>query len=147
MSKAREIAEERLARGEISNEEFQQIISNISSSSSNKETHTDSGAQDAVAKAHTSASNEDFEIDPFWKYVFGGVGLYLVLATIHSFIIPKSDAYEMSISSCGNRSPMCKCLAKSFQDDLSFLKRPLIWVGISEPGKGSVQRCVSLPRR
>lgn len=132
MSKAREIAEERLARGEITEEEFERIVTRLSESSGSgqkapqyseeldkPEAHAQPEPEQSAAPVNVGSTSS---MPSFLKYV----GIYLVFCLIFTFKAPKM-IHEGVYDGCrqsGSNPSYCQCVARSYSQQVTFFLAP-----------------------
>lgn len=150
MSKAREIAEERFAKGEISEQEFDLLIAKLSNNKSqttgsvtnersenaSKTSIEEEVEQRMATKANQdfiSASNQNNSLDlSFLQWPAIIVFLYLAYST---YVWSQFNPYEYrneAMSMCRVNEKYCNCQADYFVRQMGFFKAPLVVFGIIE---------------
>lgn len=133
LSKAREIAEERLAKGEISEEEFEKIVSRLAQSK-NRDTEYSAETSSSANTRNDKATEKQHSSDDS-KYVLYGIGA--VVALVFFSYVKYGNTLDEQRSKC-YRDPnisnsSCDCVIRTMKDDVSFLVEMPLFGGIFRP--------------
>ena len=125
MSKAREIAEERLAKGEISPEEFETIVKRLEDTNTKEDANRK--INEPVPAQQTAPTQQDTDFDfSFLKWP----AIYLAACTVFYVGLGKSAIEESIIEGCGN-TDRCICGAEAVSERYNFFLAPLQTFGLA----------------
>lgn len=139
MSDAGRILEERLARGEITEAEYDRLKAKLSASAPSEAATPRPTATPAPARARAGGG--------FLSTVVGGaVGLYGAAVILLAFVTPPAEItqnyYEGCMKNRGNSVNFCQCIATELSNGLNIFSAPLHLVGIGRtPGPTASYTC------
>ena len=144
MSDANKILDERLAKGDIDEAEYDRLVAKLSDKAEDTPPKPPSEKlhqSDVSGQQPASDSVAKTEEAPAWLAKLLGLGaIYLIICIVMAFTFPKGFYYERVLKGCGSNNAFCHCVAETYSDQVSFLLRPFQSFGMLID-KGATARC------
>jgi hypothetical protein len=137
MQSARDILNERLAKGEITADEYDTFLRKIGSDGDPKSNETVQQAAKVTPRIHETT---EVSVPPEVKKAALYVGGYILLCGVFLIGYPKGDIYASVLKGCGSNSEFCHCVAKSYSEQRTFLLAPFQTFGMFID-KGAAAQC------